>query len=92
MRLALYFSFLATEPAPLVDELGVTVSILLTVAGLALHLYLPRHRMAVEERVKDSKMTEAEARRQVRFYERCAPTVTLLGVALVALVVYDLSQ
>jgi hypothetical protein len=48
--------------------------------------------MAVEERIKDNKMTPAEARRQMRFYAVCAPTVTLLGGALVILVAYDLAQ
>ena len=76
----------------LLDEVGVGVALLLTLVGLALHLYRPRHRMAVEERIKDNKLTETEARRQMRFYAVCAPTVTLLGVALVILVVYDLSQ
>jgi hypothetical protein len=78
--------------APLLDEIGVVLAPVLMLVGLALHLYLPRHRMAVEERIKDNKMTPAEARRQMRFYAVCAPTVTLLGVALVILVAYDLAQ
>lgn len=76
----------------LFDEAGMAVAIVLTMAGLALHLYLPRHQMSVEERVKDGNMTETEARRQMRFYRWCAPVVTLLGVALLALTLYDLAR
>ncbi len=76
----------------LLDESGLAMAIALTMAGLALQLYLPRHQMSVEERVKDSKMNEDEARRQMRFYRQCAPTVTLLGVALLSLAIYDLSR
>lgn len=75
----------------LLDEVGVIVAILLTMTGLALHWYQPRHQMSVEERVKDSHMTEDEARRQMKFYRWSAPTVTLLGVALLSLAIYDLS-
>ncbi len=75
----------------LLDELGVGAAVLLTMGGVALHMYRSRHRMSVEERVKDSKMTETEARRQIRFYERCAPAVTALGVALLALAILDLA-
>ena len=52
----------------------------------------PRHQMSVEERVKDSKMSEDEARRQVRFYRMCAPAVTLIGVMLLSLAIFDMSR
>ena len=74
------------------DEISLVLAILLTMAGLALHVYQPRHQMTVEERVKDSKLTEAEARRQVRFYRRMAPTVTLIGVGLLGLALYDMAR
>ncbi|MCX6953284.1 MAG: hypothetical protein NTV51_14115 [Verrucomicrobia bacterium] len=76
----------------LFDELGVAGAILLTMAGLGLHVYRANHRMTVEERVKDSRMTEAEARRQMKFYALCAPVVSLLGVGLLALALYDMAQ
>jgi|GEM_PF-2670434 len=74
------------------DEISLVLAILLTMTGLALQLYLPRHEMTVEERVKDSKLTETEARRQVRFYRRMAPTVTLIGVGLLGLALYDMAR
>jgi hypothetical protein len=77
---------------PLFDEISLVLAILLSMAGLALHLYQPRHQMTVEERVKDSKLTEAEARRQVRFYRLMAPAVTLIGVGLLVLALYDMAQ
>ena len=93
MKLAVFYPMLAqVGQTPLLDEVGVGVSLLLTFVGLALHLYLPRHRMATEERMKDNKMTETEARRQMRFYAVCAPTVTVLGILLLILVIYDLAQ
>jgi hypothetical protein len=82
--------FLAQASSPLLDELSVGGAILLTIAGIALHLYRPGHRMSVEERVKDSRITEAEARRQIQFLRLWAPMVTVLGTALLCLAIYDL--
>lgn len=84
--------FLAQASTPLLDELSLLGAVLLTIAGIVLHLYRPGHRMSVEERVKDSRMTEDEARRQIEFLRLWAPLVTLLGVALLALAVYDLME
>ncbi len=84
--------FLAQASTPLLDELSVAAAVLLTIAGIALHLYRPGHRMSVEERVKDSRITEEEARRQIEFLRLWAPLVTLLGVAMLALAVYDLMR
>lgn len=91
MSLIFKLPLLAQAVVPLFDELGIAGAILLTVAGMLLHLYQPRHRMSMEERVKDSKMVEEEARRQIRFYQLCAPTVTLVGIALLTLAIYDMS-
>lgn len=74
------------------DEMGVGAAILLTMVGVALHWRLPGLRMSAEEHVKDGKMTEGEARRRVRFYSRCAPIVTLIGVSVLIAVMFDLSQ
>ena len=92
MKTAFVALYLAQTTSQLLDEVGLAVSILLTLTGLMLHLYLPRHQITVEERIKDNKITEQEARRQMNFYRRCAPTVTLLGVALLLVAIYDLSQ
>ena len=92
MTLTQHLILFVETSAQWLDEAGVAMAITLTMAGLGLQLYLPRHQMSVEERVKDSQMTEVEARRQMRFYRRCAPTVTLLGVALLSLAIYDWSR
>jgi hypothetical protein len=83
---------LAQASMPLLDELGLAGAVILTIVGIALHLYRARHQMSVEERVKDSRMTEEEARRQIEFLRLWAPLVTLLGVVLLALAVYDLMR
>jgi hypothetical protein len=92
MKLVPLIHFFAQVSSPMFDELTVSGAILLTMAGLGLHLYQPRHQMSVEERVKDSKMSEDEARRQMRFYRMCAPAVTLIGVMLLSLAIFDMSQ
>lgn len=82
---------LAQAEIDLFDELSIAGAVMLTLIGLALHLHQQRHRMSMEERVKDSKLTEEEARRRIRFYGIWAPTVTLIGAALLVLVIFDLS-
>lgn len=84
--------FFAQSQLELFDELSIAVAVALTLIGLALHLYQHRHRMSMEERVKDNKLTEEEARRRIRFYSIWAPAVTLIGVALLSLVIFDLSD
>lgn len=83
-------NWLAQVSSALLDEIGIGAAVLLTIAGIALHLYRPVHRMSVEERVKDSRITEEEARRQIEFLRLWAPLVTLLGVAVLSLAIYDL--
>ncbi len=90
--------FVFTERAPpplllgelLIDEIGLLVVVLITLAGVWLRLYLPRHRMSVEEQMKNNKLTETEARRQVKNLETCATAVTLLGLLLLVLVLWDM--
>ena len=84
--------WLAQVPAKIFDEVGIGAAIVLTLAGMAMHWHLPRHRMSMEERMKDGKMTEKEARRQLQFYTWCAPVATLLGVAVLVVVLFDLSR
>ena len=83
-------STLALVPTQIFDEVGVGAAILLTVAGVIMHWHLPRHRMSMEERVKDGNVTEEEARRQLKFYSWCAPAATMLGVAMLVVVLFDL--
>lgn len=74
------------------DEAGIGAAILLTLTGMALHWHLPRHRMSMEERMKDGKLTEEEARRQIRFYSWCAPIATVVGVVVLVAVLVDLTR
>jgi len=76
----------------LLDQMGVAAAILLTVLGVVMHWHLPRQQMSMEERVKDGKISEDQARREIRFYTRCAPIATLLGVVVLMFVLFDLSQ
>lgn len=80
---AIALEFVAMQfPESLAGELGVIVLLLLAAAGPALRCYAPRHRYEVEERVKDGRMTEAEARRQIRFLRGGAVVLSLLGIGL----------
>lgn len=81
------------EAAPhLLDEAGVVVAILITLVGIGLRTYLPAHRMTVEEHIKNNKISENEARRQIKFYETSSYWVTLLGMGLLILVVIDMTR
>ncbi len=80
------------EVTRVLDEKGVAAAILLSLAGVALRAYAPQHQMATEEHVKNGKLTPDEARRQVRFLEISSTVVTLLGVAVLVFVLYDLAQ
>ena len=84
------FISLAQLATGIFDEVGVTAAIVLTLIGVTLHWYQPSHRMSLEERVKDGKITADEARRQILFYNRFAPVATLLGVAVLAVVLFDM--
>ncbi len=74
------------------EEAGIGAAILLTVTGMLLHWHLPRHRMSVEEQMKDGKMTEEEARRQIKFYTWCAPIATVAGVIVLLAVLLDITS
>jgi hypothetical protein len=82
---------LAQTTGKIFDQVGIGAAILLTVTGMILHWHLPRHRMSMEERMKDGKMTEEESRRQIRFYALCAPIATVAGVLVLIAVLFDMS-
>ncbi len=67
---------------PLQQEFGLAIAMVLTFVGMVLHWQVPRQRMAMEERMKDGKMTEMQARRRLKIFNWCAPAVTLTGIAL----------
>jgi hypothetical protein len=76
----------------ILDEAGIGVAVALTLTGMVLHWHLPRHRMSMEERMKDGKLTEEEVQRRLHVYGWCAPIATLLGVAVLVVVLFNLSQ
>ena len=67
---------------PIQQEFGFAVAMVLTFLGMVLHWQLPRQRMAMEERMKDGKLTEMQARRRLKIFHWCAPAVTLTGIVL----------
>lgn len=67
---------------PIQQELGLAIAMVLTFAGMVLHWQLPRQRMSMEERMKDGKLTEMQARRRLRIFHWCAPAITLMGIFL----------
>lgn len=56
----------------------------LMLAGLYLRLRLPHDRMMTEERMKDGRMTERDARRRLLILRFSGPVAVLLGLALFA--------
>jgi hypothetical protein len=76
----------------LIDEAGLALAVVLTVAGMAMHWHLPCHRMSMEERAKDGKLTEAQANRRVTILGRCALVTTIAGVAALLLVLWDFNN
>ncbi len=85
-------AMLAQIELEIFDEFGLAAAILLSVIGMALHWWMPRHRMSVEERIKDGILTEDEGRRQIRFYQWCAPISTVIGILVLLLVLFDMGQ
>jgi hypothetical protein len=80
---ALIYEALAMQFAmPIQQELGLGIAMFLTFLGMVLHWQTPRQRMAMEERMKDGKLTEMQARRRMRIFHWSAPAVTLTGIAL----------
>jgi len=73
------------------DEAGVAAALVLAMLGMALRWYAPQHQMSAEERVKDGKLTPDEARRQMRFFQASATFVTVLGVAILAFVLFEMA-
>ena len=84
--------FLAHTHPLVVDQISAAAAVLLTLTGVVLNWSLPRRRMSIEEHVKDGDMTDEQARQHLRFHTRFAPIVTLVGVAMLVYVLYDLTN
>ncbi|MDO8540438.1 MAG: hypothetical protein Q7S40_08345 [Opitutaceae bacterium] len=78
--------------APATLEIALVVGVLFTTAGLALQWQLPRWRMSAEERIKDNKLTEAQAGRSIRFYTVASPALIVLGGLILVTTVFGLLE
>ena len=71
---------------PLDQEVGLVAAALVTVLGMWLCWHAPRSRMTLEERVKDGRISSEEARRRIARNQWTGPSVTIIGIALLAVV------
>lgn len=85
-------SLLAFIPPGPAQEVGLAVGVALTLAGTALHWQLPRQRMSAEERMKDGKLTEAQAIRMIRLFSFSARLLTIAGAAILITILVELSN
>ena len=84
--------FFAQAPSKWFDGVTLGAAVVLTILGVVMFWHAPRHRMSVEEHTKDGEMTEDEGRRRIRFFAWCAPAATTIGLVLLVLAIYDMSQ
>lgn len=82
-------AFIVPGPA---QEIGLAIGAVLTIAGTVLHWQLPRQRMSAEERMKDGKLTEAQANRTIRLYTLGARLFTIAGAAVLVAMLVELAR
>lgn len=63
-------------------EIALGAAVTLTIIGMLLHWRLPQERIAIEEQMKDGKLTEDEGRHRLRIYGFCALLSTIAGVGM----------
>ncbi len=71
------------------DLLASAFPLVVLLTGAMIYTFGPHYRIIVEERVKDQRMTETEARRSMQFVRWSAPTMTALGLILTALLIIN---
>ena len=64
------------------EELLLLVAAAIMIIGMRLCWTAPRQRMSIEERAKDGKLSQDEARRKIWVAGWRGPVVTLVGVGL----------
>jgi hypothetical protein len=64
-------------------EIALGAAVMLTIVGVLLHWRLPQERIAIEEQMKDGKLTEADGRRRLRIFGLCASLSTIAGVGMI---------
>jgi hypothetical protein len=80
---------MAWSGAPAVGQLPAAVEasaftggVIFMILGLYLRLRLHEYQMTTEERAKDGRLTEAQARWRIEMMRFSGPTVVLLGLAM----------
>lgn len=76
--LALSFDALSATPW---EELALAMAAVITLFGVRLCWQAPHYRMSVEERAKDGKLTEEQARRRIRHSRWVGPVIVFVGIA-----------
>ena len=64
------------------DSLREVTPCALIIAGAAMRAYAPHYQLSIVERVKDHRMSAAEAERATDFFRWSVPTMLLLGAVL----------
>lgn len=75
-----------TPSSPSFVDFSLIMAVVLTVMGVTMHICQSRHRMSVEERIKDRKLSEREGRWHLKLYNTFAPGTSALGILLLVLV------
>lgn len=65
-------------------ELAAYAAVVITLLGVRLCWRAPRYRMSMEERAKDGRLTEDEARRRITFIAWLGPSIAIFGCGLLA--------
>ena len=78
------FAFLSFSQPTVTQELMILGAAIITLCGMWLCWGAPRHRMSIEERAKDGKMSEDQARWRIQTMEVIGPIVIITGVGLLA--------
>ena len=73
-------SFLQTSRT----EIAALIAVVMTLIGVRLCWRAPRYRMSIEERAKDGRLTEEQARRKIAIFRWLGPILALAGCALLA--------
>lgn len=78
------FGFLTFSDLTITQDVILIAGLVVTVFGTHLCWNVPRYRMSIEERTKDGKLTEDEARAKIARMNWIGPTVIVVGFILIA--------
>jgi hypothetical protein len=65
-----------------VKEISLAVAAAITLWGIWLSWLAPHRQMSIEERAKNGRLTEEQARRKIRQHAWFGPVVTVMGIVL----------